>query len=148
MLVEGPFGHLTGDVRKGRKLLMLGAGAGVSPLLSILESEPYAPGEAILVTRDHTDEDALRTDAVADLVRRRGLRHFRLIGPRLPEGSTWLPAAHADWRGADLIRHLAPDLEDYDVFVCGPLPWMSAVRADLDAAGIRADRVHTEAFTI
>ncbi len=148
MLVEGPFGHLTGDVRKERKLLMLGAGAGVSPLLSILESAPYASGEAILVTRDHADEDALRMDAVADLVRRRGLRHFRLIGPRLREGSTWLPAAHGDWRGADLIRHLAPDLEDYDVFVCGPLPWMSAVRADLATAGIRADRVHTETFTI
>ena len=59
-----------------------------------------------------------------------------------------LPAAHGDWRGADLIRHLAPDLEDYDVFVCGPLPWMSAVRADLATAGIRADRVHTETFTI
>jgi len=147
VLVEGPFGHMTGDARKGRKLLMLGAGAGVSPLLSILESEPYAPGEAILATRDHADEDALRKDAVADLVRRRGLRHFRLVGPRRRDGSAWLPTAHAGWRGTDLIRHLAPDLEDYDVFVCGPLPWMSALRADLVAAGIRADRVHTESFT-
>ncbi len=148
VLIEGPYGHMTGEARQGRKLLLLGAGAGVSPLVSILESEPYGPGEATLITRDHSGEDALRTDAIAELVRRRGLRHFQLVGQRRTDGSTWLPAVHADWRGADLIRHLAADLDDYDVFVCGPLPWMSALRADLAAAGVRPARIHTEAFAI
>lgn len=148
VIVEGPYGHMTGDARRGRRLLLLGAGAGVSPLLAILESESFAPGEATLITRDHADDDAPRLDAIGDLVRTRGLRHFRLTGPRRSDASTWLPRQHADWSGADLLRHLTPGLGDCDVFVCGPLPWMSAVRADLARAGVRPDRVHTEAFTI
>ena len=37
VLVEGPYGRMTGDERTARKLLMIGAGAGVAPLVSILE---------------------------------------------------------------------------------------------------------------
>ena len=148
VVFEGPYGHLTGDVRQGSKLLMLGAGAGVAPLVALLESEWYAPGAATLVTRDHTDADGLRRAAIAQLVATRGLRHFTLNGQRSDGGSAWLPATHAAWRGADLIRFLAPDLAEYDVFLCGPIPWMDAVRADLRAAGVAAARIHSEAFTV
>lgn len=148
VLIEGPYGHLTGESRQGTKLLMLGAGAGVAPLVALLESEAYAPGAATLVTRDHTDADALRLDAIGRLVARRGLRHFTLNGPRSHGGSTWLPVSHAAWSGADLVRFIAPDLEHYDVFLCGPIPWMDAVRRDLRAAGVAPDRIHQEAFSV
>ena len=148
VLIEGPYGHLTGDVRAGRKLLLLGAGAGVAPLVSLLQAEEYAPGEATLLTRDHTDDDAMRMDAVAELVRTRGLIHYRLDGPRRTDASTWLPARDAAWRGEDLLRHLAPDLHAHDVYVCGPPAWMDAVRADLRRAGVAPSRIHTESFAI
>jgi ferredoxin-NADP reductase len=34
------------------------------------------------------------------------------------------------------------------VYVCGPVPWMASVIADLKRAGVAADRIHSEAFTI
>ncbi|MBN9223985.1 MAG: oxidoreductase [Microbacterium sp. SCN 70-27] len=148
VLIEGPYGHLTGDVRSRQKLLLLGAGAGVAPLVSLLQAEPFAAGEATLLTRDHTDDDAMRMDAVAELVRDRGLIHYRLDGPRRTDASTWLPARDAGWRGEDLLRHLAPDLHAHDVFVCGPPAWMDAVRADLRRAGVSPSRIHTESFAI
>ncbi|MEN2740312.1 ferric reductase-like transmembrane domain-containing protein [Microbacterium sp. X-17] len=148
VLVEGPYGTMTGDARTGRRLLMLGAGAGVAPLVALLESEPYGPGEAVLVTRDHTDDDLMRADEIHRLSRIRGLRHYALNGPRTPRGSSWLSAKYGGWRGHDLIRHIAPDLHEYDVFVCGPGPWMSAVCADLRAAGVPNDRIHTETFSV
>ncbi|WP_314502553.1 ferredoxin reductase family protein [uncultured Microbacterium sp.] len=148
VLIEGPYGHMTGDVRKGTKLLMIGAGAGVAPLVSLLEEQPYAPGAATLVTRDHTDGDALRRDAIRNLVAHRGMVHAPLSGPRNPGPSSWLSAGHGAWRGPDLIRYLAPDLEAYDVFVCGPVPWMASVIGDLRRAGVATDRIHSEAFTI
>jgi predicted ferric reductase len=148
VLIEGPYGHMTGAVRTGTKLLMFGAGAGVAPLVSILEEEPYAPGEATLVTRDSIGANALRRPAIADLVARRGLRHFSLDGPRSRRGSAWIPASHAAWPGPQLLRHLAPDLERYDVYLCGPDPWMDALRRDLLAAGCDPRRIHSESFTI
>jgi predicted ferric reductase len=148
VLFEGPYGHLTGAVRQGSKLLMLGAGAGVAPLVALLESEPYVPGGATLITRDHEDADALRVGAIARLTATRGLRHFTMNGPRAHSGSTWLPATHTAWRGVDVVRYLAPDLDAYDVFVCGPIPWMESLRKDLLAAGVAPDRIHSEAFTV
>ena len=148
VLVEGPFGHLTGDRRQGRKLLLIGAGAGVAPLVSLLESESYAPGDATLVTRDSTPEAALRRGAIAALVQHRGVRHVALDGHRAPSGAAWLPASHRAWKGPDVFRHLAPDLADYDVFVCGPGPWMDAVVRDLGAAGVERSRIHTESFSM
>ena len=50
--------------------------------------------------------------------------------------------------GYDVFRFLAADLDEYDVFVCGPPPWMDAVTGDLRAAGVARDRIHTESFSI
>ncbi|GAA1994638.1 ferredoxin reductase family protein [Microbacterium pumilum] len=148
VVFEGPFGHMTGETRQSPKVLMLGAGAGVAPLVALLESESYAPGGATLVTRDHADGDALRLDAIARLVATRGVRHFTLNGARSRVGASWIPATHSTWDGADLIRFLSPDLDQHDVYLCGPIPWMDAVRKDLRAAGVAADRIHSEAFTV
>lgn len=148
VLFEGPFGRLTGRERHGRKLLMIGAGAGVTPLVSLLESEDYGEGDATIVARDSVPGDGLRLHAIGDLVRTRGVRYVRLDGRRSRGESTWLPESHAAWRGGDLLRSLAPDLEDHDAYVCGPEPWMQSVTHDLRAAGMPATRIHTERFSI
>lgn len=148
VVFEGPYGGMTGEVRGGTKLLMIGAGAGVAPLVSLLEGEAYAPGAATLLVRDHAEGDALLRDAIARLTSTRGVVHYTLRGPRAQGGSTWLPVSHAAWRGPDLLRHLAPRPAEYDVFLCGPGPWMDALRRDLRAAGFSADRIHAEAFTV
>lgn len=148
VLIEGPYGTMTADERRGGHLLMIGAGAGVAPLVAILEEAQWAPGEATLIVRDHTADDALRVGAIDRLVRERGLRHAPLPGPRARTTSPWLPASHAQWAGADLIRYVSPLPAETDVFLCGPQPWMDAVRTDLRRAGVPAERVHLEAFTV
>ncbi len=147
VLLEGPFGTLTGARRHGAKVAMFGAGAGVAPLVALLQSEPYAPGDAVLVTRDSADADLLRAQAIADLVARRGLRHYTLNGPRQQQAG-WLPASHGGWRGDDIVHWLLRDASAWDVYLCGPPPWMASLRADLRDAGVPADRIHSEAFTV
>ena len=148
VVFEGPFGRLTGSERSGRKLLMIGAGAGVTPLVSLLESEPYGADEATLIARDSVAGDGLRSAAIGELMRSRGLRYARLDGRRSHGASSWLPESHASWKGDDLIRFLAPDLELYDAYVCGPVEWMESVLRDLREAGLPASRIHTERFTV
>lgn len=148
VIIEGPYGTMTGDRRQGEKLLMFGAGAGVAPLVSLLEAEGYPPGGATLVTRDHAAGEALRGSAIARLTAERGVRHIALDGPRGAQGTTWLPATHAGWPPAEFLRMLAPDLEAYDIYLCGPAAWMKPLYADLRAAGVGPDRIHRESFTV
>ncbi|MDL9979933.1 ferredoxin reductase family protein [Microbacterium candidum] len=143
--IEGPYGTMTGDARVGTKLLMLGAGAGVAPLVALLEEEQYAPGDAVLITRDSGPGDALRAPQIRALVARRGLRHIALDGPR---GRSWFPRTHDAWTGPQLVAYVAPDLAAYDAYVCGPPAWMDAVTADLRAAGLDRVRIHTESFEV
>ena len=90
----------------------------------------------------------MRLGEISRLINTRGLRHYTLNGPRDRSRSTWLPASHSAWAGPDLLRRLARDLEAYDVFLCGPGPWMAAVEADLREAGVPGERVHSEAFAV
>ncbi|WAC66053.1 ferredoxin reductase family protein [Agrococcus sp. SL85] len=147
VLVEGPMGRMTGDARQGRRMLLVGAGAGVAPLLSILDDEAFEPGEAVLVTRDRTPEEAVGAEHVRELVERRGLRHVPLDGPRSRAGSSWVASDWGAWDGAALLRAIAGDLADVDVFLCGPDDWSAALRADLLRAGAAPARIHAESFT-
>jgi ferredoxin-NADP reductase len=44
------------------------------------------------------------------------------------------------------IRQLVPDVAGRDVYLCGPVPMMGAVRASLDALGVPGRRIHLEQF--
>ncbi|MFJ2542895.1 ferric reductase-like transmembrane domain-containing protein [Microbacterium sp. NPDC087589] len=148
VIVEGPYGEMTGERRTGTRLLMIGAGAGVAPLVSLLETEVYGPGDAMLITRESAAEDALCVPAIADLVRTRGVRYVPLAGPRSSGASSWIPATHQAWSGRDLLRHLIPDPGVYDVFLCGAEAWMTDLKRDLVEAGFATHRIHSESFTI
>jgi hypothetical protein len=90
----------------------------------------------------------MRSREITGLVSRRGLVHYSLPGKRATQGPSWLPASHGGWGGPELLRHIAPDIEAYDVYICGAIPWMKSLEHDLRAAGVRADRIHTEAFAV
>lgn len=148
VLIEGPYGHMTSARRTSPHLLMLAAGAGAAPLIALLEEASFAPGEAVLVTRDRSAEEQLLTGSIDRLVTERGLLHYGLNGARARSGTAWLPQQYGEWAGADMLRYLAPgNLAECDVYLCGPTTWMEAVRSDLLDAGARRDRIHVEFFT-
>jgi predicted ferric reductase len=147
VLVEGPFGRLTGTVRRRAGVLLMAAGIGVTPLRGLLEELDYRPGAATLLYRANTPGDfALRAelDAIAD--RRGALVHY-LDGPP-PARRSFLPRElAARMSDVDALRRIAPDVADRDVYLCGPAPWMDAVRDALWQAGVPDRQVHVEDFS-
>ncbi|WP_433047619.1 ferredoxin reductase family protein [Dactylosporangium sp. CS-033363] len=138
VLIEGPYGKLTGESYRGGPVTMLACGIGVTPLLALLWDLPFANGEATLVYRARRPEDLAFHEELAWLARHRGVRLVPLLGPRA-EGS-WLPRTHA---GTPLTA-LVPGVSGHHVYVCGPDDWTeSAVRAARDAG---VTRLHTERF--
>lgn len=148
VIAEGPYGHMTAGVRRGRDLLMIGAGAGVAPLVSLLEVLPYSPGHATLVVRDSTAGAILLDHPIRQLVSTRGLTALSLLGPRSRGGSPWVPEALRPPDGPSFLGRWVRDPSLTDVYLCGPGPWMASVRKDLHRLGFTHDHVHFENFNI
>ncbi|MGQ0843050.1 MAG: ferredoxin reductase family protein [Sporichthyaceae bacterium] len=144
--IEGPYGRLTAARRAGSRVVLLGCGIGVTPLRALAEELPYAYGDAVLIHRVRRQADLVFAAEFDELVARRGLVVHRLVGPRRPDRPSWLPTGGDDVDDVDGLRRLVPDLDDVDVFVCGPEEWTAAVREAALAAGVPRSRVHVERF--
>ena len=145
VLIEGPYGRLTGDTYHGGPVTMFACGVGVTPLLALLGDLPYAPGEATLVHRARTEEGLVFAAELARLAADRGVRVVTLLGRRA-ERPSWLPEAFAGLDDAEAMRRIVPDLAGHHVYVCGPADWTEAVRIAARAAGVPGGRLHTERF--
>jgi len=149
VLVEGPYGRLTAERRSTRKVLLLGAGIGITPLRALAAELPQAPGDVVVVHRVRTPEDAVFHAEFEHLARSRGLRAILLPGPRA--GASWAPAGigtggtdSAD--GAAALRAVVPDVAEREVYVCGPDTWMDAAIDAARRAGVPEQRLHAERF--
>jgi ferredoxin-NADP reductase len=143
VLVEGPYGRLSARARTRRKVALIGAGVGVTPLRALAEELDYAPGDAVLMYRYsgrplfERELSALATD--------RGLEILGLPGHRRAPGS-WLGAGVGPSSDRAALTYWVPDIADRDVYVCGPEGWAEDVRRTTEAAGLPADRFHVESF--
>ncbi len=140
LTVSAPFGDL-GLAERDGPLLLASAGIGVTPMLAMLD-HLAAAGSARPVTvvhADRTPDTHAHRQEQLDLVR--ALPDARLHlwyeepGEQAPEAS----AGRADLTGLDLPEGLT-------VYLCGPVPFMRAVRGDLLRRGVPAEAVHYEVF--
>jgi ferredoxin-NADP reductase len=146
VLIEGPYGRLSPRALTQRKVALVGAGVGITPLRALAEGLTYAPGDAILVQR-YTREPLFAREFQA-LAEQRGLLVLALPGHRRSTDS-WLgqgigsPAQVGD---AEALRRWIPDIAERDVYVCGPEHWTDLVKRTLDEAGLPSDQFHLETF--
>jgi predicted ferric reductase len=143
VMVEGPYGRLTGAVRTAGPMTLIACGIGITPLRALVEAEGYRHGEATLLYRVRQPVDAVFERELAELARLRGLRINYLVGPRGPHDS-WLPAGYG--HPVTALRGMVPWIAAGDVFVCGPSDWMAAVARTVRSCGVGEDRLHMEEF--
>lgn len=141
--VEGPYGRLSARARSRRKVALIGAGVGVTPLRALAEGLTYAPGDAVVLQR-FTDEPLFAREFTA-LSHERGLQVGHLPGRRRAPTS-WLGDGMATATDTAILRGWIPDIAERDVFICGPDGWTDLVRASLTAAGTPSANIHIESF--
>lgn len=162
VLIEGPYGAFTTESRTRRKVLLLGAGIGITPIRALLEElvrqRGVQPGDVTVVYRADDEAQLPFRDEIEQLVARHGQRLELLVGPpvsgswlpptdsrRTPAGSRRTPAGLED--DVARLRSTVPDVAEHEAYLCGPTGWMRLVGRTLRAAGIPKDHIHDERFS-
>lgn len=139
VLAEGPYGSFTARRRTRRKVLLIGAGVGITPLRALFESLPSRPGEMSLIYRVHQVEDlAFRRELDAIAAAKKATVHY-LVGSRRD---------HPEYLTPRHLRALVPDIAQRDVFVCGPNEMTVATTAALRRLRVPTSHIHTEHFEL
>ena len=142
----GPMGDFTCADHPAAKYLFLSAGSGITPLMSMTRAfhDLASAADIAFVHSARTPDDLIFGAELALMARRTpGLKVTTLCEADAP-GTAW-----NGYRGRlDLARLalIAPDFLEREVFVCGPGPYMAAVREMLAGAGLDATRYHQESF--
>ncbi|MEO6205114.1 MAG: ferredoxin reductase family protein [Mycobacteriales bacterium] len=147
VLIEGPYGRLTGERRTSSRVAMLACGIGITPMRALLEDLAYEPGSATLIYRASSEPDLIFRKALDALAAERGITVHYLPGHRVKGRASWLPDSARHLTDAAALCQLVPRLHTTDVFVCGPDDWMDAVSAAAVAAGLPPHQLHLERFT-
>ncbi len=149
VVVEGPYGVFTTERRTRRRVLLVAAGIGVTPVRAIAEELAGTPGvregDVTVVVRGQDERGLALRDELEHLAAGTPVTLHLLTGPPVP--GSWLPPARGRRRpDHEALAALVPRLRDHDVYVCGPPAWMQLVRRSLADAGVPRQQVHDERF--
>lgn len=146
VLIEGPYGRMHPGVRTRPKVLLMGAGIGITPMRALLEALPQGAGDVTVLHRIGTRADLVLGDEIDRLAAERGARYVVVEGHRVPGRDTWLPAQAAHLSDVEGLLHIVPDAADREVYICGAPAWMDAAEVAAKAAGVPSTAIHLEHF--
>jgi propane monooxygenase reductase component len=135
--VTGPYGVFTLRSSSPRRLLFIGGGAGMAPIVSLLRSlrENGNQREATYYYGARTEADLFHMDELASLP------------------CSFVPALSEDgWDGetgliTDVVDRLEGDISEVDAYVCGPPPMVEAAIALLERRGVPEEHIYFDKFT-
>ena len=145
--VKGPSGKFTCFNYPSRKMLFIGAGSGITPLVSM--------SRWIADTASDVDVKLLASfKSPTDIIFR---KEFELWAARKRNFQVAITLT-SNWHGTDywteftgrisehMLNVFAPDLYDRHVFMCGPEPFSDGVKKLLRDTGFNLANLHTESF--
>jgi propane monooxygenase reductase subunit len=137
--VTGPYGVFTLRPSSPRRLLFIGGGAGMAPILSLLRhmKATESPREGSYYYGARTEADLFALEELAEMT------------------CPFVPALSEDsngWKGesgliTDVVDRLEGDIAEVDAYVCGPPPMVEATIALLERKGVPEAHIYYDKFT-
>jgi predicted ferric reductase len=134
--IEGPYGAFNRYAQRRPGALLIAGGIGVTAMRSLLEDLPRRSAPVVIVRASQESDLVLRKE-ISELVRyQRGVLH-EVIGSR--------DRVAVDERS---LASMVPDLEQRDVFICGPEGFVAELVEVIRYLGVSDDAIHHEAFAL
>jgi predicted ferric reductase len=138
VVAEGPFGTFTEAARRREKVLLIAGGIGITPVRALMSQ---IRGDAVVVYRVVTDGDVIFRDELDELAASRGIELHYVVGDHTTDEGR-------DHLSPDHLHRLVPDIEERDVYVCGPPALTDLVTRHVRAAGVARRHIHAERFAL
>lgn len=148
--VQTPSGRLRADAGEPGRHLLIAAGSGITPLLSIAATVLENPAStATLLYGNRTTGTVMFADELADLKNENGPR-FELIHvlSREPRDVELFTGRLDADRLRAILTTLVPLDEVDHAWLCGPLGMIADARAVLAELGVAPEKVHAELFYV
>ena len=138
VFAEGPYGALTANRRRRRKVLLIAGGIGITPLRALFETLPAGARDLTLLYRSGRPADVVFGKELAAIAEQRRARLLVVTGHRRQLGH--------DPLSTTALTATVPDLRHHDVYVCGPDGMTRTVVRSLRAAKVPRRQIHHETF--
>lgn len=135
VFIEGPYGSFTRHRTASKKVTLIAAGVGVTPIRAILE-DISLDVETNVILRGSTKEDMIHNREIAAIMAHRHGKFYEITGSRSKATL-----------GPKDINNLIPDALNNDYFICGPEGFNTSMRENLVLLGVDSDKIHIEEFS-
>ena len=147
--LKGPFGKFSCLNQTCKKVLLIAAGSGIVPIMSMLRwlADTEAGVEIRLLLSFRTPEDIIYRDELMLIA----ARHKNI---NMAITLTTDAIARYQWRGLTgrinkkMINKLVPDLQERTVYLCGPDAFMTACKKKLLKLKLPSEQIFCESFTV
>jgi ferredoxin-NADP reductase len=147
LIAKGPTGKFTCFNYPANKMLFIGAGSGITPILSM--------SRWITDTASNVDVKLLASfKSPADIIFRKEFEMLSARSRSFDVGVTVTSGSHGTdfWAGftgrinEHMLNMFVPDIHERDIFLCGPKPFADNVKKLLRDMAYDMSRFHTESF--
>jgi ferredoxin-NADP reductase/DMSO/TMAO reductase YedYZ heme-binding membrane subunit len=140
-IVEGPYGDLDRvAVPAGRRVALVGAGAGVTPLRALAADLAGAGHDVVAVHRARSEAEQVLGDDLRALAAAGAITLHEVIGARAAPG--------ADPLDAPGLAKLIPDLADRELVICSPPELTARLVHAATALGVAPQLIHVGVFAL
>lgn len=146
IILSGPLGKFTCFANPAQKLLLISAGSGITPMMSMSRwaFDTVADLDIVFVHSAKTPEDIIYRGELDTMSARQ--QNFRLAYTitRNEPGIAW--GGYQGRISIGMLASIAPDYRERTVYVCGPDPFMKGVKQILTDDGFPMENYYEESF--
>ena len=149
--VKGPSGKFSCFKQPSEKLLLIGAGSGITPVMSMARwiVDSGSQVDAKLLASFHSPKDIIFKNELESMASRCGNMG---VGITISAEHTVKRKGKGAWSGLTgrinkkLLNKVAPDIRERRVFLCGPQSFMNSVKEILGTMNFPMNNLHCESF--
>jgi len=144
--IHGPVGRFNCMDFPSDKVLLLSGGVGITPMMSMARwwFDTDSSVDMVFAHSARTPKDVIYGHELAYMSTRIDSFKLHLICEKTEIGQAW--NGYRGYLDIHMLTLIAADYQDREIFCCGPVPYMVAVKKMLEESGFDMSRYHEESF--